>query len=65
MTPEIIALEVAIAGTMLPAIALASNTDFLGEMWKLKQRRLAAAVTKCSACSSSLSNVKYKLGSSF
>lgn len=49
------ALVVAMAGTMLPAIALTSNSVCSG-IEKTCERKLLAAVTKRSASSSSLSN---------
>mmetsp|Transcript_23308 Transcript_23308/g.68453 ORF Transcript_23308/g.68453 Transcript_23308/m.68453 type:complete len:224 (-) Transcript_23308:276-947(-) len=51
------AFVVAIAGMMLPAISLTSHRDWRG-MPKMVARRLDAAVTKSSACASSLSNVR-------
>mmetsp|Transcript_19055 Transcript_19055/g.42567 ORF Transcript_19055/g.42567 Transcript_19055/m.42567 type:complete len:211 (-) Transcript_19055:281-913(-) len=51
-----IALVVAIAGMMFPAISLTSHRDCIG-MWKMLARKLEAAVTKSNACGSSLSNV--------
>lgn len=55
MKPPMMALVVAMAGTILPAISLTSQRDLRG-MWKTCERRFEAAVTKSSACGSSLSN---------
>mmetsp|Transcript_2684 Transcript_2684/g.5700 ORF Transcript_2684/g.5700 Transcript_2684/m.5700 type:complete len:210 (-) Transcript_2684:705-1334(-) len=55
MKPAMMALVVAMAGTMLPAISLTSQRDLRG-MSKTAERRLDAAVTKSSASASSLSN---------
>ena len=52
--PDTTALVVAIAGMMFPAICLVSKRVFSG-MWYTCARRLAAAVTKPSTSSSSLS----------
>ncbi|KAH3664782.1 hypothetical protein OGATHE_003597 [Ogataea polymorpha] len=48
------ALVVATAGMMFPAICLISNFVFIG-MWKIYDRRLAAETTKSKVSSSSLS----------
>ena len=53
----VMALVVAMAGMMLPAICLMSNFD-LGSMPKMMERRLALAVTKSRVSSSSLSKVR-------
>ena len=50
------ALVVAIAGMILPAICLISNRD-LFSIPKIVDRKLALAVTKSNVSSSSLSNV--------
>ena len=55
MKPPMMALVVAMAGTILPAISLTSHRD-LRAMWKTSERRFEAEVTKSSACGSSLSN---------
>mmetsp|Transcript_1775 Transcript_1775/g.4339 ORF Transcript_1775/g.4339 Transcript_1775/m.4339 type:complete len:218 (-) Transcript_1775:578-1231(-) len=55
MKPPMMALVVAMAGTILPAISLTSQRDLRG-MWKTCERRFEAAVTRSSACGSSLSN---------
>mmetsp|Transcript_4544 Transcript_4544/g.8266 ORF Transcript_4544/g.8266 Transcript_4544/m.8266 type:complete len:237 (-) Transcript_4544:616-1326(-) len=55
MSPEMMAFVVAIAWMILPAIPLASKNDWVG-MWYAIERRFAAAVTKSTAKSSSLSN---------
>jgi hypothetical protein len=54
--PATIALVVAIAGMIFPAICLISNRDFVS-IPKTIDRRLALADTKSSVSSSSLSNV--------
>ena len=53
-SPAIIAFVVAIAGMILPAICLISNFDLV-EMLKMSDLRLAAAATRSSVSSSSLS----------
>mmetsp|Transcript_16353 Transcript_16353/g.38978 ORF Transcript_16353/g.38978 Transcript_16353/m.38978 type:complete len:236 (+) Transcript_16353:696-1403(+) len=55
MKPPMMALVVAMAGTILPAISFTSHRD-LRAMWKTSDRRFEADVTKSSACGSSLSN---------
>eukprot|EP00561_Arcocellulus_cornucervis_P004973 CAMPEP_0185821654 /NCGR_PEP_ID=MMETSP1322-20130828/25527_1 /TAXON_ID=265543 /ORGANISM="Minutocellus polymorphus, Strain RCC2270" /LENGTH=69 /DNA_ID=CAMNT_0028519047 /DNA_START=12 /DNA_END=217 /DNA_ORIENTATION=+ len=50
------ALVVAMAGMMLPAMPLALYRLWMGSILKTYWRRLAAAVTKRMAISSSLSN---------
>ncbi len=50
------ALVVAMAGMMFPAICFVSNLDFVS-MPKMRDLRLALAVTKSRVSSSSLSNV--------
>ena len=55
MKPPMMALVVAMAGTILPAISLTSQRDLRG-MWKTCERRFEAEVTRSSACGSSLSN---------
>ena len=52
MKPAMTALVVAMAWMIRPAIPLISHRDWSG-MWKVAQRRLAAAVTKSMASSSS------------
>ena len=54
--PATMALVVAIAGMILPAICLISNRD-LFSIPKIVDRKLALAVTKSNVSSSSLSNV--------
>mmetsp|Transcript_33974 Transcript_33974/g.103941 ORF Transcript_33974/g.103941 Transcript_33974/m.103941 type:complete len:357 (-) Transcript_33974:190-1260(-) len=54
MKPAMTALVVAMAWMIRPAIPLISHRDWSG-MWKVAQRRLAAAATKSIASSSSLS----------
>ena len=59
--PATIALVVAIAGMILPAICLMSNFDF-GSMPKICARRFAVAVTKSRVSSSSLLKVMIGVG---